>query len=128
MMALVMLFTPVQALSGSSVLAEKTVYADEQEALVGDNGLESTDNSIQAAAVTGLDIMGAEIDKDGYMQTGWQKISGQWYYFNTSGAMQTGWYKEGSVYYYLKSDGAMAADEWVDEGKYYIDSNGHWKE
>ena len=61
-----------------------------------------------------------------YPKDTWQKIDGNWYHFNISGYMQTGWYKEGSVWYYLKSNGVMAAGEWVKNGKYYIDSNGHW--
>ena len=28
--------------------------------------------------------------------------------------------------YYLKSDGKMAKDEWVCDGKYYVNSNGEW--
>ena len=39
--------------------------------------------------------------------------------------MQTGWYEEGYYIYYLKADGKMAANEWVENGKYYIDANGH---
>ncbi len=31
-------------------------------------------------------------DEDGYMQTGWVKVNGYWYYLDpTTGAMQTGW-------------------------------------
>ena len=62
------------------------------------------------------------------MQTGWQKINSKWYYLNTSGEMQTGWLRIGNTWYYLKSDGAMASNEWVENGKYYVDSNGHWKQ
>ena len=28
--------------------------------------------------------------------------------------------------YYLKSNGEMAVDEWVDNGKYYVDESGKW--
>ena len=52
--------------------------------------------------------------------------SGKWYHFDANGYMQTGWYKEGNYYYYLKSNGSMAVSEWVDNGQYYIDANGHW--
>ena len=55
-----------------------------------------------------------------------QNINNKWYHFDASGYMQTGWYKEGSYYYYLKSNGVMAVSEWVENGKYYIDSKGHW--
>ena len=39
--------------------------------------------------------------------TGWQKIDGVWYYFNSSGIMQTGWQKIGGVWYYMNASGAM---------------------
>ena len=42
------------------------------------------------------------------MQTGWQKISGNWYHFTSGGVMQTGWQKFGSRWYYFAPDGAMA--------------------
>ncbi|PEY42489.1 hypothetical protein CN354_03330 [Bacillus cereus] len=40
------------------------------------------------------------------MQTGWQAISGTWYYFNGSRAMQTGWQLIKGVKYYFESNGA----------------------
>lgn len=57
--------------------------------------------------------------------TGWQKIGGVWYYFNSNGVMQTGWLKDGGVWYYLKSDGVMATG-WVKvKGVwYYLKSSG----
>ena len=57
--------------------------------------------------------------------TGWQKINGIWYYFNSNGDKLTGWQKIKGVWYYLKSDGAMAIG-WVKvNGKwYYLKSNG----
>ena len=63
-----------------------------------------------------------------YPKNTWKKINGKWYHFDANGYMQTGWYKEGTTYYYLKSSGALAADEWVEDGKYYIDANGKWVE
>ena len=42
------------------------------------------------------------------------------------GKMVTGWYQEGDVKYYFKDNGAMAVSEWVENGTYYIDENGHW--
>ena len=63
-----------------------------------------------------------------YPKNQWKKIGQKWYRFDANGYIKTGWYKEGNVYYYLKSDGSMACDEWVDNGKYYIDANGHWVE
>ena len=39
------------------------------------------------------------------MLTGWQKISGKWYYMNENGAMQTGWQKIGGKWYYMNGSG-----------------------
>ena len=39
------------------------------------------------------------------MLTGWQLISGHWYYMNGSGAMLTGWQYIGNKWYYLESSG-----------------------
>ena len=43
------------------------------------------------------------------MQTGWQKISGKWYYFAGGGAMVTGSQRIGGTQHYFKSNGV-----WVD--------------
>lgn len=64
-------------------------------------------------------------DENGiYFVNKWACINGKWYHFDADGYMQTGWYKEGNAWYYLKSDGSMAVSEWVQNGEYYIDSNG----
>ena len=61
-----------------------------------------------------------------YPKNAWKKISGKWYYFGADGYMKTGWVTIGNYTYYFKSSGEMAADEWVDNGKYYVDASGHW--
>ena len=38
-----------------------------------------------------------------YASNTWQKIDGEWYYFDASGYMKTGWIKSGSTWYYLGS-------------------------
>ena len=63
-------------------------------------------------------------NSDGEMQTGWQKISGKQYYFNVSGVMQTSKWISGT--YYVKSDGTMAVSQFVDNSRYYVDTNGKW--
>ena len=61
-----------------------------------------------------------------YPKNQWKKINGEWYHFDANGYMQTGWLKLGSTWYYLKSTGAMAKNEWVDNGKSYVDANGKY--
>ena len=60
-------------------------------------------------------------DSAGWMQTGWQKIDGNWYYLGPvgDGAMRTSQWVDG---YYLKSEGKMAAECWV--GDYYVGVSG----
>lgn len=66
-------------------------------------------------------------NEDGtYPASCWKLIDGSWYYFDASGYMVTGWVYSGGTWYYLKADGAMAADEWIDNGRYYVDSTGKW--
>ena len=45
------------------------------------------------------------MNKDGVMLTGWQYLSGHWYYMNGSGAMLTGWQYIGNKWYYFESSG-----------------------
>ncbi len=61
-----------------------------------------------------------------YVTNEWEEIDGNRYHFDANGYMQTGWFKEGSDYYYLGSNGVMARDEWVENEKYYIGSDGKW--
>ena len=66
-------------------------------------------------------------EKDGsYPKSKWKQISGKWYYFDANGYMQTGWLKLGNIWYYLKASGAMAENEWVENGKYFVDANGKY--
>ena len=60
-------------------------------------------------------------DESGHMSIGWQKVSGDWYYFEGSGIMASNkWVGN----YYLDSDGKMATNKWI--GNYYVGSNGLW--
>lgn len=65
-----------------------------------------------------------------YMQenqrlTGWKKIDGQVYYFDSNGRMQKGWIKAGDSWYYLQNNGALKYG-WINYSKnwYYSDSSG----
>lgn len=44
----------------------------------------------------------------GEMITGWEKIRGYWYYFNTYGQMVTYWWQVSGVYYYFSPAGTDA--------------------
>lgn len=55
------------------------------------------------------------------MQTDWQIINGNWYFFNTSGVMlKNRWINN----YYVGSDGKMLVNQWIDD--FYVDNNGLW--
>ena len=57
--------------------------------------------------------------------TGWQKIDGNWYYFQENGKMSTGWLEIGGKTYYLKSWGAMQTGWFQVDSKWYCcDSSG----
>lgn len=64
-------------------------------------------------------------NNDLFMQTGWQKISGKWYYLGTNGIMTTGWQKVSGKWYYMAGSGVMQTG-WIKlSGKwYYLGSNG----
>ena len=53
------------------------------------------------------------------MATGWQKISGEWYFFNGYGAMIIGWHKIGGEWYFFNNNGAMVTGWQKLGGKWY---------
>ncbi len=56
----------------------------------------------------------------GAAKTGFVKIKGTWYYFNTNGTMRTGWLIDNGKYYYFdKSTGKMLTGKQVIDGKTY---------
>ena len=59
-------------------------------------------------------------------QSGWQKISGKWYWFESGGAMATGWKKLDGKWYYFESSGVMLAntDKTINCKTYHFDQNG----
>ncbi|MDD7740558.1 MAG: cell wall hydrolase, partial [Lachnospiraceae bacterium] len=86
-------------------------------------------------------------DETSVMQTGWEKLDGNWYYFrswggmyrstffeydgetyyaNDDGIMQTGWLELNGAKYYFRSWGGMYRDQFFDcdEATYYADSDG----
>jgi len=56
-------------------------------------------------------------------KTGWVKESNVWYYYNTDGTLAR---NKWAGNYWLGADGKMATNSWVDNGRYYVGSNGAW--
>ena len=62
---------------------------------------------------------------DGTKETGWNLISGKWYYLNPNGDMAMGWKQLGTKWYYLNANGDMAVNTTTIDG-YKVDINGAW--
>ncbi|WP_314159898.1 glucosaminidase domain-containing protein [uncultured Gemella sp.] len=54
---------------------------------------------------------------------GWIKEESAWYYYENGALARNKWI---SGKYWLGADGKMATSSWVDNGRYYVDSNGVW--
>ena len=55
---------------------------------------------------------------------GWKKENNVWYYYNEDGTLaRNKW--QGN--YWLGADGKMVTNAWVDNGRYYVGSNGAWE-
>lgn len=46
-------------------------------------------------------------DSNGYKTTGWQKVENAWYYLGQDGRMKTGWQETDGKWYFLGEDGRM---------------------
>ena len=54
---------------------------------------------------------------------GWVQSGSSWFFFNNQGQLvRNAW----AGNYWLGSDGKMVTDAWVDNGRYYVGSNGAW--
>ncbi|POP34614.1 hypothetical protein C3B58_01930 [Lactonifactor longoviformis] len=64
------------------------------------------------------------------MKSGWQKISGRWYYLGGAedGSMKSGWQKLSGKWYYFGAadDGSMKSSTSINIGgkRYYFNKNG----
>ena len=65
----------------------------------------------------------AVASSDAQAAQGWVKTGNAWYFYNQKGTLvRNAW--AGS--YWLGADGKMATNAWVDNGRYYVGSNGAW--
>ena len=55
-------------------------------------------------------------------KNGWVKEGSTWYYYNQGIMVRNAW--QGN--YWLGSDGKLVTNAWVDNGRYYVGSNGAW--
>ena len=68
----------------------------------------------------GLWVQGAKKQEE--KKQGWVKSGSDWYYYENGTIVRNKW--QGN--YWLGSDGKMATSSWVDNGRYYVGSNGEW--
>ena len=54
---------------------------------------------------------------------GWVKEANVWYYYNTDGTLAR---NKWAGNYWLEADGRMATSAWVDNGRYYVGTDGAW--
>ena len=63
------------------------------------------------------------VSSDALAAQGWVKSGNTWSFYNKNGTLvRNTW--EGN--YWLGADGKMVTDSWVDNGRYYVGSNGAW--
>ncbi len=60
------------------------------------------------------------------MKTDWVTIDGKWYYLNTAqGSMETGWVMLDGKWYFLGTDGALVTNGYTPDG-FYVNDKGEW--
>ena len=64
-----------------------------------------------------------EAEKLAEKKQGWKNENNVWYYYNEDGTLAR---NKWAGNYWLGSDGKMATNAWVDNGRYYVGSNGAW--
>ena len=64
-----------------------------------------------------------EAEKPAEKKQGWKNENNVWYYYNEDGTLAR---NKWAGNYWLGSDGKMATNAWVDNGRYYVGSNGAW--
>ena len=64
-----------------------------------------------------------EAEKPVEKKQGWVKEGNTWYYFENGTVARNKWI---SSTYWVGADGKMATSAWVDNGRYYVGTNGAW--
>ena len=65
----------------------------------------------------------AVVSNDALAAQGWVKSGNTWYFYNQNGTLaRNAW----AGNYWLGADGKMVTNAWVDNGRYYVGSNGEW--
>ena len=64
-----------------------------------------------------------EAPKPEVKKNGWVKEGSTWYYYENGALARNKWI---SSTYWVGADGKMATSSWVDNGRYYVGSNGAW--
>ena len=65
----------------------------------------------------------AVASNDALAAQGWVKSGNTWYFYNKNGTLaRNAWAGD----YWLGADGKMVTNAWVDNGRYYVGSNGAW--
>lgn len=109
----------------NSLVVQKTETEDDlnkvnEESQIEENvkteGEENSDSNIQPDYGEISEYAGSKNEEETEkIRTEWQKIDGNWYYYNEDGTLRTGWLKLGKYYYYLdKKDeypGRMVANQ-----------------
>ena len=92
------------------------------------NPIETSPIGIPGTAMTGWQYLSGHwyyMNTYGLAMTGWQRIDGKWYYLGQDGIMQTGWLKWRGKWYYLASNGVMQTGwKLIDGTWYYLKANG----
>ena len=64
-----------------------------------------------------------EVPKPEVKKNGWVKEGSTWYYYENGALARNKWI---SSTYWVGADGKMSTSSWVDNGRYYVGSNGAW--
>ncbi|NFO04607.1 N-acetylmuramoyl-L-alanine amidase family protein [Clostridium botulinum] len=122
-------------------------YNEDDEITIGGNFVNNIVNSDGGASSNGINFNNGNslglrwkesrdgkwyLCGDSCIMTGWQKVEGNWYYFDDFGVMQKDWVNSNGKWYYLSDDGVLTTGWVKSKGNWhYLNSNGEmvtgWK-